>query len=193
MVMGFIHLWKHNNINNEKIKVLHSNIEHWGFHVADLPVDGFGVDVCDHDVSEPSEYLSLLWLHQHRRIDSCRAATVRWQVSVSVSSRLSSSSELCYVPWILMSAMLRWSSHTSTWKQPNTANSLKLNTPPSLAALDAAQRAETSQTTFAQEILTHPWAGSLHSPVRPCPGFSTCFLASRLRAALSCGGMVLFR
>lgn len=39
-----------------------------------------------------------------------------------------------------MSAMLRWSSHTSTWKQPNTAQSLKLKTPPSLEPLEAVKK-----------------------------------------------------
>lgn len=93
-----------------------------------------------------------------------------------------------FVPWTLMSAMLWLSSHTSTWKQPNMANSLKLKTPPSLAPLSTAERAETrvedvscQLQNLRPNVLTHLGADSLDSPVRPCPVFSTCFLASRLR------------
>lgn len=45
-----------------------------------------------------------------------------------------------------MSAMLRRSSHTSTWKQPNTANSLKLKTSPSLAPLDTEEKTSAGET-----------------------------------------------
>lgn len=40
--------------------------------VSDLLVDGPGVGVCDHDVSESSKHLRLLGLDKHRRMDSCR-------------------------------------------------------------------------------------------------------------------------
>lgn len=45
---------------------------HLGSAGTNLPVDGGGVDVCDHDVSEPSKNLHLLRLHQHGRVNSCR-------------------------------------------------------------------------------------------------------------------------
>lgn len=62
-----------------------------------------------------------------------------WSCAVSVPVLLTLTSAQVFAPWTLMSAMLRRSSHTSTWKQPNMATNLKLNIPASLAPLDTAE------------------------------------------------------
>ena len=77
--------------------------------------------------------------------------------------------EPCNLPWTLMSAMLRWSSHTTTWIQLSTAKSLKLNTLESLAPLNAADKHDVSEAegdaspfTWRSALTCQGLAGFLH-------------------------------
>lgn len=155
-----------------------------------LLVEALRVGVRHDNVPEPGEHLGLLCLHHYRRIHSCRGgnsqAWRRRRASVAAAA------ELCYSPWTVMSAMLRRSSHTSTWKESSTAFSLRLNTPPSLLALDAAHSGNhRHQRTWLHR--PHPHTPMSSAPIRPGPAFSACLLASGFRPVGTSEGTMLVR
>lgn len=103
-----------------------------------LLVNCFRIHIDDNEVSQTSRHVCLSSLHLERTVQTC--TFIKQTTPVELSYYLFS--HLCYgngfPPWILMSAMLLFWSHTNTLNAPSCMFTFRSMTSPSEGELRAA-------------------------------------------------------
>lgn len=158
-------------------------------------MDGAGVDIYDHNISESGKHLRRLCLHQDRCIDSCRAAILSMEL---VHDHLSSSDGLLCVLYVsTLDSDVSDAAAVVAHLHLETAQYGQQLEGEDVAVFGSfshyRRRHFLSDTDSLTEQVVDLRITSLVSPVRLCSVFSTCLFGSWSRAAVSCGGRALLR